>query len=156
MPTLKTQGTELYILDSTDTGNEVKKIGQITGGDGIGSGSATEIPATNLDSVAQEFVLGLRDNGTITINVDWDPQSASHEAVEALVGGSNVRWLIAASDGTTQPTFSTGSFTIPTDRTTFDFNGGVTTFPKSFSADEIWRGSFDIRVSGAITITRAV
>jgi len=172
MATLKTQGTELYILDETNSGSEVQKIGQITGFSGVG-GTAGEITATNFDSTAQEFVTGLKDNGTISINLDWDPQDGSHQTLDSLVnldwdpqdgshqtldslvGGANKRFFIACSESSTDPTFSS-TFTLPTDRTTLDFNGGVLSFQKDASTDDIWRGSVSIRVSGDITITPAV
>lgn len=154
MATLKTQGTSLYILDETNSGNEVQKIGQITGFSGVG-GTAGEITATNFDSTAQEFVTGLKDNGTISINLDWDPADASHQTLDSLVGGDNKRFFIACSEAATDPTFSS-TFTLPTDRTTLDFVGGVLSFQKDASTDDIWRGSVSIRVSGDITITPAV
>lgn len=154
MATLKTQGTELYILDDANTGNEVQKIGNITGGSGVG-GTAGEITATNLDSTAQEFVVGLKDNGTVSLNLDWDPSDASHVTLDSLVGGTNKRFFIACSESDTQPTWATSVYTLPTDRTTLDFNGGVLSFQKDFGTDDIWRGSVDIRVSGDITITPA-
>lgn len=154
MATLKTQGTELYILDTTNSASEVQKIGNVTGGSGVG-GTAGEITATNLDSTAQEFVVGLKDNGTVSINLDWDPSNASHVTLDSLVGGANKRFYIACSESTTDPTYGS-TFTLPTDRTTFDFTGGVLSFQKDFGTDDIWRGSVDIRVSGDITITAAV
>lgn len=154
MATLKTQGTELYILDESATGNEVRKIGQITGFSGVG-GTAGEITATNFDSTAQEFVTGLKDNGTISINLDWDPKSTAHQALDGLVGGKNVRFLIACAEATTQPTFATAEYTLPATRTLLDFVAGVLSFQKDAGTDDIWRGSVSIRVSGDITITPA-
>lgn len=153
MATLKTQGTELYILDEANSGSEVEKIGNITGGSGVG-GTAGEITATNLDSTSQEFVVGLKDNGTVSLNLDWDPSDTSHQSLDSLVGGANKRFLICGSEGTTQPTYSS-TFDIPTDRTTLDFDGGVLSFQKDFGTDDIWRASVDVRVSGDITITAA-
>lgn len=153
MATLKTQGTELYILDATNSGSEVQKIGNITGGSGVG-GTAGEITATNLDSTAQEFVVGLKDNGTVSLNLDWDPSDASHVTLDSLVGGANKTFFIACSEAATAPTYSS-TFTKPTDRTTLEFTGGVLSFQKDFGTDDIWRASVDIRVSGDITITPA-
>lgn len=150
---LKTQGTELYILDPTNSGSEVQKIANVTGGSGVG-GEAGTIDTTNLSSTAMEFVAGLKDNGTVSFDVNWDPSEASHVDLDALVGGDNVRLLIAGSESTTQPSYSS-SYTLPTDRTTIDFTGAVLSFQKDFSTDDIWRGSVSVRVSGAITITPA-
>lgn len=154
MATLKTQGTEIFILDDTNSGSEVEKIGQVTGFSGVG-GQAGEIDVTDLDSTAREFVAGLTDNGTVSINVNWDPNDASHVSLEALVGGSNVRFLIGGSEtGGTDPSY-TSTFVIPTDRTTLDFNGSVLSFQKDAETDNVWRGTLTVRVSGAITITQA-
>lgn len=152
MALVKTQGTELFILDSTDTGNEVTKIGRVTGISGIG-GQAGDIDTTDLDSLAREFATGLVDNGTVTIDVNYDPADAGQVKINSLNGGPNVRFLIAGSEDATDPTFSAGNFTIPTARTTFDFTGGVTQFSKDLSADDVYRGSITVRVSGAITET---
>lgn len=153
MATLLTQGSEVYILDETDTGNEVRKIGQITG---IGefSPTTTEIEITNLDSSRKEFVNGLTDNGSITLQYDYDPQDASQANLKSREGGANVRFLIACSESSTQPTYSAG-YTIPTDRTTFDFTAGVQNVGKGGQVDDVWRGSFTLRVSGAVTETAA-
>lgn len=153
MATLKTQGTEIYLLDDADTGNEVRKIGQITGFSGVG-GQAGEIDVTDLDSLAREFAAGLKDNGTISINVNWDPQDASHTTLDGLVGGAEKRFFIACSEASTQPTYSAG-YTLPTDRTTLDFNGVLLSFQLDAETDNVWRGSLSIRVSGAITKTAA-
>lgn len=153
MAALKTQGTEIYILDDTDSGNEVRKIGQITGFSGVG-GQAGEIDVTDMDSTAREFLAGLKDNGTVSINVNWDPQDASHTTLDALVGGASKRIFIACSESATQPTYSAG-YTLPTDRTTLDFTGSILSFSKDAETDNVWRGSLQIRVSGAITTTAA-
>lgn len=155
MGTLKTQGTELFVLDDTDTGNEVRKIGQITGFSGVGSGATSEIETTNMDSLAKEFVVGLKDNGTISFNLDWDPQDESHTTLNTLVGGANKRFIIGGSESAADPSFAASTFTIPTDRTTLDFQAGVTQFQLDAGTDDVWRGSASLRVSGAITITAA-
>lgn len=153
MAKVKTQGTELYLLDDTDSGNEVRKIGSITGFSGIG-GEAGEIDVTDMDSVAREFVTGLQDNGTVNINFDYDPQDESQQTLDALVGGANKRFLVALSESDTQPTYSS-TYTLPTDRTTFDFSAGVRSFQLDASADDAWRGTTNLRVSGDITKTPA-
>lgn len=154
MAKVKTQGTELYLLDDTDTGNEVRKIGSITGFSGVG-GEAGEIDVTDMDSVAREFLTALKDNGTVSLNFDYDPQDESQTTLDALVGGANKRFLVALSETATQPTFATSTYTLPTDRTTFDFNAGVRSFQLDGSADDAWRGTTNLRVSGDITKTPA-
>lgn len=154
MATLKTQGTEVYILDDTDTGNEVRKIGQITNV-GEFSPSTNEIDITNMDSTKKEFVNGLTDNGSLTLQYDFDPQDASQANLLSRQGGANVRFIIACSESATQPSYS-GGYTLPTDRTTFDFVAGVQNVGKGAQVDDVWRGSFTLRVSGEVTETAAV
>ena len=151
---LKTQGTELYILDPDDTGNEVIKVTKIMGGSGVG-GEAGEIPATNLDSLALEFLTGLKDNGSITLNINYTPSEASHQKLNELFGGDNVRFLICGSESNTQPSYSASTYTIPTDRTTWDFEAGVRGFSKDFESDNIWKATATLRVSGEVVETPA-
>ena len=59
MNELRTQGTELYMLDpDASAGNEVLKIGNITGYGDFGK-QANDITTTNLDSTAVEKISGL-------------------------------------------------------------------------------------------------
>jgi hypothetical protein len=153
MATLKTQGTEIFILDDTNSGSEVEKVGQVTSFSGVG-GTAGEIGTTNFDSTAQEFVAGLTDNGTVSIDIDWDPSDASHVTLDSITGGANKRFIIAGSESAQDPSYSS-TFTIPTDRTTLDFNGAVLSFQKTGGTDDVWRATLQIRVSGSITITPA-
>ncbi len=154
MATLKTQGTDIYLLDATNSGSEVIAIGRVTGGSGVG-GEAGEIDVTDLASTAREFVTGLKDNGSVSLDINWDPQDASHKRLDEIVGGDNYRFVICGSEASTAITYGS-DFDIPTDRTTLDFNAGVRSFQKDFSTDEVWRGSVTMRVSGDITITSAV
>lgn len=45
--------------------------------DGPG-GSASEIDVTNLSSSAKEFKIGLKDEGTIGVEMNYDPTNAQH------------------------------------------------------------------------------
>jgi hypothetical protein len=150
---LKTQGTEIWLLDATDTGNEVRKLGNITDVGEFGP-TAGDIDVTNMDSSSMEFFAGLVDNGTITIGFNYDPANVTQQTLTALAGGKNVQFVIGCSESATQVTYSAG-FVIPTDRTTFDFNGNVQGMPKGASVNEIWRGTISIRVSGDITTQEA-
>ena len=151
---LKTQGTEIYLLDDTDTGNEVLKFGNITDIGEFGP-TAGDIDVTNMDSVAFEFFAGLVDNGTVSVGFNYDPQNLTQQTLTSLAGGANKRFLIACSEAATDPTYSAG-YTIPTDRTTFDFNANVQGVPKGASVNDIWRGTISLRVSGGITTQEAV
>jgi len=154
MAELKTQGVELFLLDSTDSGNQVRKVAKVTSISGIG-GSAGEIDITNFDSTAKEFLVGLKDSGSVTVNFNYDPQDASHSTLLGLEGGDNKRFVIAGSEAGTDVTY-TSTFVIPTDRTTIDFTAGVQSMPFDLATDDVYRGTITLRVSGAYTITPAV
>lgn len=154
MTVIKTQGTELYILDPTDTGNEVRKIGRVTGA-GEFSTSTTEITTTNLDSTSVEKINGLTDNGTVTFQYDYDPQDGGQLSLMSRKGGSNARFLLCLSESSTPPSYSGGNYVLPTDRTTLDFFAAVQSVDKGGNTDDIWRGSFTLSISGTVTETIA-
>ena len=154
MAELKTQGTELFLCDTTDSGNEVRKIGKVTSIGDIG-GSAGEIDITNFDSVAKEYLVGLTDNGSVTISYNYDPQDATQTTLKALEGGDNKRFIIGCSEAGTDVSF-TSVIVVPTDRTTFDFNAGVSSMTKGGGTDDVWRGTITLKISGAVTEQAAV
>src|ERR1051325_2584261 len=53
---------------------DVKTIGGPTG-------SSDLLEATNLDSTAKEYVLGLADSGEIRLGLNWDPTSTQHQGL---------------------------------------------------------------------------
>lgn len=154
MAELKTQGTEIFLCDTTDSGSEVRKIGNVTSIGDIG-GSAGEIDITNFDSTAKEFLVGLTDNGSVTISYNYDPQDATQTTLKALEGGDNKRFIIGCSEAGTDVSF-TSIIVVPTDRTTFDFNAGVQSMTKGGGTDDVWRGTITLRISGAVTEQAAV
>lgn len=57
-------------------------IGEITDFSGPG-GKAKIIDVTNLDSTAIEKLVGLPDEGTLTITLTWDPENAQHTGLRS-------------------------------------------------------------------------
>ena len=118
--------------------------------------TAGDIDVTNMDSTAMEYFAGLIDNGTITIGFNYDPANVTQQTLNDLAGGKNVRFVIGCSESNTQVVFADPVFTIPPDRTTFDFEGNVQGMPKGASVNDAWRGTISLRVSGDITTQEAV
>jgi hypothetical protein len=85
----KAQGTLLQIGNGGSP-ETFTSIGQIRSFDGPG-GSAAEIDTTNLSSSAKEFVLGLKDNGSITCEAFFDATDAGQLAVRAARDALEVR-----------------------------------------------------------------
>lgn len=154
MAELKTQGVELFLLDATNSGSEVQKIGKVTSISGVG-GSAGEIDITNFDSTAKEFLVGLKDSGTVSLSYNYDPDDAGQTTMFSIEGGANKRFVICGGEAGTDPSY-TSLFVIPTDRTTIDFTAGVQSNQIDMSTDDAYRVSSSLRVSGAYTITAAV
>lgn len=150
---LKTQGTQLYLLDNAVSPAEVVRITNLTTFDGLG-GAASDIDITNFDSLAREYLVGLVDNGTSSFGMNLDPQSAVHQRLLAIRGGDRFAWAIGMSDGTAAPTIAAGDvFTLPTTRSWFTFTASVQEATIAFQTDDAVRVQGSLRVSGAITLT---
>ncbi len=71
MPAIESQGTVLKRGDGA--GSEVfTAIGRVVSISGLGNGSSTEIDITDLSSTGKEFLLGLKDEGEVTITLNLD------------------------------------------------------------------------------------
>lgn len=76
MANLKSQGCEIWRLDTTVSPNAYEQIGQVVSIGGP-SGSTGETDVTNLSSTAKEFIPSLPDYGDVSLEVVWDPATTS-------------------------------------------------------------------------------
>lgn len=97
-------------------------------------GDAAEIDVSHLQSAAKEFLIGLKDNGNCTLELNYNPDDAGQVAVRAAVGG-NIQDFRA--------TFSSGDIAT--------FHGFIKSAPLSGGVDEKVATTFNIRISGAVT-----
>lgn len=72
MATLKSQGVVLKRGDGATPTEVFTAIGELTSIGGVGGGSASEIDVTNLSSTAKEFILGLKDEGEVSLSLNLD------------------------------------------------------------------------------------
>lgn len=74
---IQSQGT---VISYSDGGSPTSftALGNVTGISGLGGGSANINDVTNLDSTFKEKLLGLPDEGQITVNINFDPDNAGH------------------------------------------------------------------------------
>jgi hypothetical protein len=101
------------------------------------SGTAAEIDTTDLASTAKEFRQGLKDEGTMSIDMINEPSDPGQIRLAALRSSravGNFRIFV--------PVGSPGW--------TLTFTGLVTTFPATFAVDDVVRGTVGIRVTGEI------
>jgi hypothetical protein len=99
---------------------------------------AAEIEVTNLQSVAKEFLSGLQDFGTVTMNVHPDYGDAGQNQMRTLrASGAAAEYVITLPD--------TGGTTLTFDATVR--NAGV-----SGGVDQAFAGSFELRITGNLVV----
>jgi len=150
--TVKTQGTELFVIDAsvTTSEEELLKITCPTGITGLG-GARDQIDITCLDTTGdKEFDAGLGNPGQVTVNFNYIPRASSHQSVFAWQeSGAKMKWLACLSEGTTAPTVDTdGAFVKPTDRTTIEFTAYVADVNIDIATNEIVKGTMILQRSG--------
>jgi hypothetical protein len=112
MNEMKTQGTELYVLDDVTTPGTPAplKIANITNIGELG-GQTDDIDTTDLDSKAKEFIQGLPDNGELSLELKLNKGDSGHKFLwkRSKEGGdTRKQYIILGSDGTGAPTLSKG------------------------------------------------
>lgn len=111
-------------------------IGNIVGFSGPG-GAAAVIDVTNLDSVAHEKRMGLPNEGQFTIDINYDPDLASHIA------------LRAARAARTRTEFRI-TYTDTAPATTNSFYGYVLGFQITGTVDDVVKASITIEIDGPV------
>jgi len=135
---VKVQTTKFQVSDggSPETFNDVPQIKSISG---LGSGQSQEIDVTDFDSTGKEFVQGLKDEGSVSIDMVYDPNDTQQTRLETIRSNQETtNFKIVLSD---------------TNNTNFEFAGFITSFEKTLEEDDVMRASVSIRITGAITIT---
>lgn len=129
------QGFKLEIgnQDSPLTYTEVKGITSFQGFDG----EASDIDITDLQSTAKEYLIGLKDNGNLSIECNYLTGDTGQGKMREAVEDSAIRDF--------KCTFS--------DLTTILFQGFVKSAPISGGVDDKLSGSYNIRISGALSGT---
>jgi len=141
---LSYQGTTIEI--SGDGGTSYTKIGNLTGHQRAGGGK-TEIDTTDSDSTSKEFVFGVKDNGTLTVNVNYNPEEAGYKLCEA-----NEATTVLADFKITFPnpvTPITGAGTVK------EFQANVINTSDGGSVDDKFTATIELKISGDITTTPA-
>lgn len=152
--TVKTQGTELYVIDASVTSSEEElyKIACPTGITGLG-GARDQIEDTCLDTTDEKtFVAGLGNPGQVSVPFNLIPRNGSHQFLFAWKqAGANMKWLVCLSESATQPTVDTdGEFVKPTDRTTIAFTAFVSDVNIDIATNEIVKGTLLLQRSGPV------
>lgn len=130
---IESQGFKFEIgnLDSPLTYTEVKEVGNFKGFDG----QAAEIDVTHLQSTAKEYLMGLQDFGSLSIDVNHLPSDAGQVKMRSAKVSRDIQDF--------KITFS--------DNSTAKFQGYVLSNPISLGVDSKVDGSFAVRISGNVT-----
>ena len=121
--------------------------------------SSSKIDVTDLDSTAKEYLVGLVDNGSFTIPLNYltfgQTGAAAQATFLAQATGAETTYVVAMADGTTAPTIdaTTGVITYHSGRSHRTFTGIFGGAGETFSVDDAVRGTVEITISGAITRT---
>lgn len=132
---IKTQGFE-FAIGAGSSPIVYTDIGEIVSFQGL-DGQAAEIDVTHLQSVAKEFLMGLQDFGSFSIDVNYLTDDPGQQALRA-----------AKATGDKKPfraTLSNGE--------TFTFEGYVLSNPISGGVDAKVDGSFAIRITGDVVFS---
>lgn len=150
---MKTQGTELYLLDP-DSDCAVLDAGCVISIDGIDVG-IEQNEVTCLRDLVRRYEAGLGTPGTATFGIYADPSDPVHIRLHELKrAGVNLQWAIGWSDGVgivpTSDVDSDGEcvFVLPDTRTWITFEGYMNAFPFSFAQNTQVVSNIGIQVSG--------
>lgn len=155
MREVRTQGTEVFMLDSAASPPALVKIGNVASVGDFGP-QADDIDVTNLDSTAKEYLVGLPDNGEATLAINMDPQSEAHRLLFGLAGTDQRRYFcVAYSEGATDPTIAAGEIVPPpaANRSSSIFFAAVKSARRSVPTNDVVRVTVALRISGAIEET---
>lgn len=112
---MKSQGTQIYIIDPED--DSVLNIPCATSLSGISAGR-DQLESTCLEAQARTYEAGLATPGQASFSLYFDPKVPSHERIyELWQAGTKFDMAVGFSDGTAAPTVDTaGDFDLPTTR----------------------------------------
>jgi hypothetical protein len=152
--TVKTQGTELFVIDASVTSSEEElvKMSCPTGITGLG-GPRDQIEDTCLDTTDEKtFVAGLGNPGQVSVPFNLIPRNGSHQSLFGWKeSGTIMKWLACLSESDEDPTVDTdGNFAKPTTRTTIAFSAYVSDVNIDIATNEIVRGTLTLQRSGPV------
>jgi hypothetical protein len=134
------QGTIFYVSSGVGSPDDWIAVDGVTNIRDLRSGSGAEIDTTDLSSTAKEFRLGLKDEGSMSMDMITEPTDPGYQRLAALRSSRAVgNFQIFCPVGS--PGWS------------LFFQGIVTTLPVTWAVDDVARGTTQVRVTGEITET---
>lgn len=146
--TVKTQGTDLYVIDPAD--DSILVVGCVTSIDGIDT-TLEQIETTCLSDTARSYESGLATPGAASFGINTDPKDPSHLRLHQLkVAGTTLKWALGWSEqpGLVPTVDTSGDFILPTGRSWLTFEGYMNSFPFSFAQNAVVQSTVGIQISG--------
>lgn len=148
---LKTQGTQLYIIDEGASGGaEVLTVGCVISIDGI-EATRDQLESTCLESEARTYEPGMPTPGQMTFGINFDPADSSHVRVyELWRSGVKFEMAMGYSDGTATPTLdSSDMFNLPTTRSWLVFHDAyIANVPQTLALNALVNANVAVQLSG--------
>jgi hypothetical protein len=143
---IETQGTRVYWSTSTAVSTASSAVvGAVVDLSGPNS-QGSEIDITTFDSTAKEFLMGLRDEGSISINLIRDTSNAGQTNLIADQASRARRKLVIDFSTRVMATSVIGS------RLTMD--AYVQSFAYTAGADDAVKAAVSFRITGAVNTTK--
>lgn len=133
---IETQGFKFEIADPAVSPLIYVAVGEVVSFSGF-DGQAAEIDVTHLQSTAKEWLMGLQDFGTFSIECNFLNSDAGQDDMRAAKASRDVQAF--------RCTFS--------DNSTATFQGYVLSAAISGGVDAKVDGSFSVRVTGNVTFS---
>jgi hypothetical protein len=133
---IETQGFIFEVADPTSSPLSYVAVGEVTSFTGF-DGAAAEIDVTHLQSTAKEFLMGLQDFGSFSIECNYLQGDAGQDDLRAAKASRDVQAF--------RVTFS--------DASTATFQGYVLSASVAGGVDAKVDGSFTIRITGDVTFS---
>ena len=137
---LNSQGTTLEISEDGATYESIGCIQTFS----IEQPDREQIDVTCLTSTSKEYKFGLRDSGTLAIEMQYDPEGSGQGLLEASYASDEAYHF--RIEYTNAPD-ATGTGTIK------EFQGFVIGISESGGVDDVQTESVNIKISGDITVT---
>ena len=150
--TVRSQGTHLYFLNTTEAVAALVKLICPTGISGLNAGGREQTDITCLDDTEdRKFRSGLGSPGQMSVPFNLHPEDASHHLLFDLKdSGETIPWLACLSDGTVAPTVVDDEIVPPADRTCFGFDAFVQDVTIDIATNDVVKGTLTLQRSGKV------
>jgi len=143
---IESQGAIFFWSTSTAASTSTSHaVAEVVGFNGP-TGSANVIDVSHLGSTAREKLIGLRDEGQVTLDVNFLPGTTAQDYLRSCRATRTMRkGVIQLNDNTTEAA-----------RTKIIFDAYVSGFSISGAVDQVVKGAITLEINGACTYATVI